>query len=166
MVRWSLIEEWLQLLDSRTRTHILARVLFQATLFPRLVWLIARICRRDNCRRSLSSDSGSVCGVRVSEAIALDYAAQCRAVKFMVKGTPERMDWIVASTSIKETNELLGNAASLAAYLSVELSGKKLPQSLILSDLLPVAPSHVIWYTVEYQFVLVLREYMLHCCTS
>ena len=73
--------------------------------------------------RSLSSDSGSVCGMRDSEAIALDYAAQSWAVKFMVKGTPERMEWIVASTSIKETNELLGNAASLAPYLSIEHSG-------------------------------------------
>ena len=74
------------------------------------------------------------------------------------------MEWIVASTAIKETNKFLGNAASLAPYLSVELSGLlEKSHSLIVSDLLPVAPSHIIWYIVEYQVVPVLGEYMLHC---
>ena len=77
MVRWSLIEEWLQLRDSRTRTHILAWVLFQATLLPRLIWLIARICSRETTVGEvlvLTVGPFAVCAT--PKAIALDHVAQ------------------------------------------------------------------------------------------
>ena len=90
-------------------------MLFQATLLPGLIWLLARICSRETTVGEvlvLTVGPFAVCAT--PKAIALDYAPQSWAVKFMVRGTPGGMEWIVASTAIKETNELLGNAASLA----------------------------------------------------
>lgn len=87
-------------------------MLFQATLLP---GLIARICSRETTvGEVLALTVGPFAVCATPKAIALDYAAQNWAVKFMVKGTSGRMEWIVASTAIKETNKLLGNAASLA----------------------------------------------------
>lgn len=167
MVRWSLIEEWLQLRDSRANPHFgVGAVQGNLEVKDEIHTLASDLtdCQnsqeRDNCRRRLSTESGSVCGVRDSESFRFGL---CGPKLGMFNGTYGRMEWIVASPAIKEANGSLGNAASLAfTYLLNALASLEKSRSLILLDPLSVSRSRIMWYTVEYQIVLVLVEYMLH----